>query len=289
MLSILIVNWNTRDQLRACLQSIFKFPPIGTFETVVVDNDSSDGSAAMVESEFPDVRLLTPGENAGYARGNNLAFAAAKGEWLLTLNPDTEVLPGTLERAVEVLSAHPTYGALGAKLVGPDGFVQPSVRGFPSLLGIFGDFSGLGRLFPTSALGSYRLRRFDYTKECDAPQPMGTFLLFRREALEDVGEPSHPFDEQFPIFFNEVDLLFRLRKAGWPCLYSPQIEVLHHHGASTSQVRKPMIWESHRSLIRYLQKHSTGFRRAVLVPIASFFIISAAFIRARGFSAGFRA
>lgn len=258
-------------------------------QVIVVDNLSSDGSAEMVKRDFPGVTLIEPGANTGYAKGNNLAFEKAQGEWLLTLNPDTEVQSTTLQSAIDVLAANPKYGALGAKQIGTGGEVQSSVRGFPSILGIFGDATGLGKLFPRSNLGSYRLLQFDYSKEGDAPQPMGTFLLFRREALAAVGDPKGPFDEDFPIFFNEVDLLFRLREAGWPCLYSPHVQLLHHHGASTRQVRRSMIWESHRSLIRFLKKHTRGLRRAVAVPLTSAFILTAAFIRARGFSAGFRA
>jgi GT2 family glycosyltransferase len=117
---------------------------------------------------------------------------------------------------------------------------------------------------------------------------MGTVLLFRREALAAVGDPKHPFDEAFPIFFNEVDLLKRLSDAGWPCLYTPRARILHHGGESTKLVRKSIIWESHRSLVRYLRKHgATGTRGlglTLLLPI----IYGAAFVRAKGYDAGFR-
>lgn len=285
-LSILIVNWNTRDLLRACLTSLREYP-YADDAVIVVDNASSDGSAAMVRSEFPDVRLIEPGTNAGYAKGNNLAFAAADSPYLLTLNPDTQVFEGTLARAVASLKGRPSHGYLGAKLVSPDGSTQASVRGFPTLLGLLGDWTGLGARV-AGPLDSYRLTRFDYDAPQAAPQPMGTFLLFRREALEAVGSANAPFDEAFPIFFNEVDLLKRLDEAGWPGWYDPDVRVMHHHGASTRQVRKAMIWESHRSLVRYLTKHAphplanAGYRGLALL------IYLAALIRARGVHAGFR-
>ena len=287
MLSVLIVNWNTCELLRTCLQSIHKFPPAEPFEVVVVDNASSDRSAEMVRDEFPNVRLIASETNTGYARGNNLAFAAATGDCLLTLNADTEFLDNSLQRAIEILRAHHTIGCLGARLIYPDGRTQKSVRGWPTALGIIGDVTGLGARIPNGKLGSYRLTAFDYEKEQLAPQPMGTFLLFRREALAAVGDPKRPFDESFPIFFNEVDLLYRMHKAGWDCLYSPEVRVVHHGGESTKQVRKSMIWESHRSLVRFLKKHYRTSLNAPGLALFAGLIYVAAFVRARGYHAGF--
>lgn len=288
MLSVLIVNWNTRDMLRSCLRSLLEHPYKGGQEIIVVDNASGDGSADMVRAEFPSVELVASKKNTGYAAGNNLAFKQASGDWLLTLNPDTEVLPGTLDNAVKTLTQHPQHGVLGVKQVGPDGKVQDSVRGFPGVWGIFGELTGLSRL--GGKLGSYRNRQFDYSKEQTVDQPMGTFLLFRRKALEAIGDAKQPFDEdRFPIFFNEVDLLFRLRQSGWLCLYSPAVEIKHHGGASTKQVRKNMIWESHKSLMRYLRKHYSTPLNAPFLHLLALIVYIGAFVRARGYHAGFRA
>ena len=289
MLSVLIVNWNTRELLRACLSSIRANPPQEPLEIFVVDNDSKDGSAQMVQDQFPEVTLVMPRVNTGYAKGNNIAFARAKGDWLLTLNPDTEVEAGTLQAAIDKLIENPTYSVLGVKQIGPEGETQLSVRGFPTFWGILGDVTGLGTRFPGTKLDSYRLTAFDYDQEQPGPQPMGTFLLFRRSALERAVDPRAPYDESFPIYFNEVDLLYRLDRAGFPCLYTPSVRILHHHGSSTRQVRRNMIWESHASLVRFLRKHyATPWNRLGLA-ILSFVIYVAAFIRARGYSAGFRA
>jgi GT2 family glycosyltransferase len=287
VVSVLIVNWNTRDLLRKCLQSIAEYAPAGT-EVVVVDNASKDGSAAMVRTEFPHVKLSMPGQNTGYAKGNNIAFEVATGEWLLTLNPDTEFVDDTLARAVQKLEELPEHGCLACRLQGPNGETQASVRGFPTLQGILGDVLGLGRRKPGTAWDSYRLTAFDYEKEQDCAQPMGSFLLFRKEALASIGDAKHPFDESFPIFFNEVDLLYRLDQKGWKTRYVPSLWVLHHGGMGTRQVRKSMIWESHRSLIRYLRKHSTGTWNALGVSVLSALVTIAAFVRAKGYDAGFR-
>lgn len=285
MLSVLIVNWNTRDLLIRCLESIRAHAPQCEFEIVVVDNASTDGSAERVRYEFPEVRLIASEVNTGYAKGNNLAFAAASGDWLLTLNPDTEFESNVLDPAIARLDCLDGFGCLACRLVGVDGKTQRSVRGFPTLLGIFGDLTGLGRLFPRSSLGSYRLTTFDYEREQDAPQPMGTFLLFRRSA---VPNPEAPFDEGFPIFFNEVDLLYRMASSGWKTRYVPDLSIRHLGGESTKQVRKSMIWESHRSLVRFLKKHNKSWLRSIGIGIASCLIYAGAFVRAKGWDAGFR-
>ena len=285
MVSILIVNWNTCDLLDACLESIRRFPGPQTPEVIVVDNASTDGSAEMVRTKYTEVRLIEAGGNTGYAHGNNLAVAAAQGDYLLTLNPDTELYEDTLDEAVEAMGRHPKAGALGARQIFTDGSTQHSVRGFPSFWGIVGDVTGLGKLFPASALGSYRLGSFDYDREQDAPQPMGTFLMFRAEAIRRANTPvPATFDESFPIFFNEVDLLYRLRQAGWNAIYSPKVRILHHGGEGTKQRRKEMIWESHRSLVRYFQKHHPS----PFLPFLKLLILAGAFVRAKGVYAGFR-
>jgi GT2 family glycosyltransferase len=287
LLSVLIVNWNTREHLRACLDSLGRFPPAGDWETIVVDNASSDGSAEMVRSEHPWAILVEPGANLGYAAGNNAGFAIAKGEMILTLNPDTRLEDDSLDRAVLALNENAKIGAVSVRLVGLDGETQRSIRGFPTLIGVLGHWTGLDRVSKTGPLASYSLPQFDYSRAGPAPQPMGTFLLFRRSALETVGAAEKPFDERFPIFFNEVDLLYRLHQAGWTTWYLPDAHVVHAHGASTSQVRPSMIWESHRSLVRYFSKHLRGAAR-LAIPFVAAAAWVAALVRAKGVHAGFR-
>lgn len=227
----------------------------------------------MVRNEFPEAQLIEPGRNTGYAVGNNLAFDRAEGDWILALNPDTEVFPNTLDRAIETLQDRPAYGTLAARLIDMDGQIQRSIRAFPTAKNVL-----------PWRQRAYRLDDFDYETEGPAPQPMGTFLLFRREALAAIGAEREPFDEHFPIFFNEVDLLYRLQRAGWPALYCPGVAVRHHGGFSTKQVRKEMIWESHRSLGRYLRKHGL-VRNPGVYQLG---LNLAALARAKGYREGFR-
>lgn len=276
-LSICIVNWNTCSHLRACLRSILSLPPQVPYEVIVVDNASQDGSREMVEREFPQVRLIANAENRGYAEANNQAFAMAQGEYLLLLNPDTEVLPtadsspqcprSSLQALVEFLDAHPEAGAVGPQLRYPDGRIQPSCRSFPAPGPLLWDFLGLGRLFPRNRLfGAYRMTYWGHDTEREVDQPMGSCLLLRRRALEEVG----PFDPQFRIFFNEVDLCYRLKQAGWRIYFTPQARFLHHVGKSTHQVWPKMVRESEEGLVRFYAKH---YRQRYPYPLYALFLL----------------
>ena len=276
------MNWNTASFLRDCLASLNLCQVAGGFETIVVDNNSKDDSVKVVREEFPEVILLDEKKNHGYAVGNNIGIAKASGEFILTLNSDTVVGEDVLESAIQRLESMPKYGCLSIKLVGTDGKPQRSVRGFPTVSGIFGDISGLGKVF--QYFDSYRLTKFDYEVSQDAPQPMGTFLLFRGSVLKEI---SGPFDEQFPIFFNEVDLLKQMQTNGWKCWYEAGISIKHFGGESTKQVKKNMIWESHRSLIRYFSKNLKGLAR-ISLPFLTLTVWLGAWWRAKGFHEGFR-
>lgn len=287
-LSIVVVNWNTRDLLRECLSSIEASTFEHEYETIVIDNASQDGSAEVVQSEFPGACLLAQETNLGYAKGNNVGFQSAVGDYVLTLNPDTVLEPDTLTKALARMDSDKSIGVLGARLIGLDGQTQASVRGFPTFLGVFGDALGLSRAMPGSVFDSYRMRSFDYSKAGPAPQPMGTFLMFRRDAMNSLERPTCPFDESFPIFFNEVDLLARMKESGWKAYYDPAVSLRHVGGAGTRQVRKSMIWESHRSLVRYMRKHSVSWWNVLAFPLFAITVYAAAFIRAKGYHAGFR-
>jgi len=261
-LSVVIVNWNTRDLLRACLASLrasLAASPLQS-ELIVVDNASTDGSAAMVAAEFPEARLFANETNLNYAGGNNQGIAAASGEFILLLNPDTEVPEGAPDALVCLLHELPEAGAAAPALVFPDGRVQESVRGFPTLRALTGEITGLARLLPRSSWGRYREQALSTDRPSLVDQPMASAFLVRRTAIEQVGA----FDEQFALFFNDVDLCFRLKLAGWAILYDPRIRVVHVGGASTSQVRPEAIRRSHEGLRRFYAKH---YRRTLPGPI----------------------
>lgn len=275
MLSILIVNWNTRDYLRACLFSLQATCADLEHEIIVVDNASHDNSAEMVRREFPEVLLIANNTNLGYAEGNNRAYAAARGEYLWLLNPDTEVLDDAPRQLLDFLKAKPQYGAVASALIDArTRRPQHSCRTFPTPAALWSEATGLARRFPRSRrFGFYRMGWWHYRDAREVDQPMASSLLLRRQAVEKAGGL---FDEQFPIFFNDVDLCWRLRAAHWSIWYLPQARVLHHGGASTSQARPEMIAESHRALQRFYNKHY----RALLPSFIYFATV--ALIRASG-------
>lgn len=255
---VCIVTWRTKELLRRCLRALAGQPEVG--EIVVVDNASGDGTAEMVREEFPHVRLLVNAQNLGFAAGNNQAIRATVGArssgrpapFVLLLNPDTEVHPGALRILLDAFAEDPKIGAVAPQLLLPDGSVQASVRGFPEPGAVLAEALGLARLFPR--LGSYRLRGWKHDTRRDVDQPMASAFAIRRAALEEVGL----FDEDFPLYFNDVDLCYRLKRAGWRIVFAPEAKVTHVHGASTMQVRPQAIFESHRSLLRFYRKHYRG-------------------------------
>ncbi len=230
-LSIAIVNWNTNQLLTSCLRSIAEYPPDTDYEVIVVDNASEGFAADAMRDLFPGVSFIANDRNAGYAEGNNQAFQRATGEYVLLLNPDTQVTQGALDRLVEFMDAHQGAAAAGARLVRPDGRIEASVRGFPYPVSVAWEFLGLSRLFPRSrALGAYRMTYFNYDCVCEVDQPMGSCLILRASAIEDVGN----FDQDLPIFFNEVDWLYRAKRKGWKIYFTPDATLIHH-GAGRHQ------------------------------------------------------
>lgn len=265
-LSIIIVNWNTSDYLRACLESIEAHRLDGECEVIVVDNASTDGSSELVRASFPDAKLIANAENLGYAEGNNLGIQASQGRFVLLLNPDTEVKTGSLNALARFGDSHPEAAAVGCRLVGRGGRIQRSCRSFPDPRGVLFEYLRLSYLFPKSRLfGSYRMTWFDYKSEIEVDQPMGSCLLLSRKAIADVGR----FDKEFPIFFNEVDWCYRAKQKGWKIYFTPEAEVFHHGGTATRQLRVKMVGESHRSMQKFYHKH---YRESVPWPVYWFIL-----------------
>ena len=254
-LSIVIVSWNTRDYLDACLTSIRDVPDKVSREVIVVDNASADGTAEMVAAEHPGVALIANDDNRGYAAGNNQGIEGAEGEHVLLLNPDIVVHAGALDTLVRFLQDHEAAGAVAPRLILPDGSVQASCRSFPTPDVVLYEALGLSRLFPRSRrFGKYRMTWWDYDGRRRVDQPMASAILVRGQALAEVGG----MDEQFPIFFNDVDLCRRLWDADWEVWFTPEASMDHVGGASTGQVRRRMLTESHRSFVTFYRKHFRG-------------------------------
>ena len=255
MISVLIVNWNTRDLLRACLLSLrtLSLP----HEIIVVDCASRDDSAAMTAREFPGVTLIASDENLGFAVGNNRAYAAARGEWIWLLNPDTEISENSAQTLLEPLQTSPHIGAVASALIDAQGgHIQRSCRTFPTPAALWAQATGLAALFPRSRrFGFYKMGWWNYRDARPVQQPMASSLMLRRAAIEAAGGL---FDEAFPIFFNDVDLCWRLWRSGWEIWFEPRSRVRHWGGAATGQMKPEMIAQSHQSLRRFYAKHYRG-------------------------------
>ena len=264
-LSLCIVNWNTRDLLRDCLRSVEVTRGDLELEVIVVDNASGDGSAQMVREGFPQVRLIANADNTGYAHANNQALEAAVGTYRMLLNPDIVVHEGALQALVAFMDGEPSAGAVAPRLLNPDGTLQFSCRSFPDPDVVLYEALGLARRFPESRrFGKYRMTWWGYDELRAVPQPMASALLLRSAALDEIGL----MDEQFPIFFNDVDLCRRIWDAGYQVFLLPEATMTHYGGSSTGQVRREMIAESHRAFLRYYEKHYRGKVNAVAYGMA---------------------
>lgn len=252
-LSIVIVSWNTKDLLRKCLQSIYQYKNNIQLEIFVVDNNSQDGSVDMVAKEFPEVKLIANKENKGFAGANNQAIKLSTGKYVLLLNPDTEVLPETIGESINYMENHARCGIMGCQMLNPDMSLQPSVRRFPVLWPILLMFLKLPKLLShIASIDRYLATDFDYTKEQDVDQVMGAFMMVRREFID----KGSMLDEDFFIWFEEVDLCKRCWKAGFTVSYYPDARVIHYGGQSFSQQK--VINKQFRffnSALIYFKKH----------------------------------
>lgn len=248
MISIIIVSWNTTGFLENCLASILANPPASPFDIWVVDNASSDHSARMVRQKFPQVHLIENRENVGFARANNQAIQRCTGKYVLLLNPDTIVAADALQALVKFLDLHPKAGAAGARILNPDGSLQISSHPQPTLS------RELWRMFHLDALSPYAAyprTKWETTQPQEVDVLMGACLLVRKEVLDQVGI----LDENYFIYSEEVDLCYRIQRAGWRIYWVPQAEIVHFGGQSTQQASTEMFLNLYQSKIQYFRKH----------------------------------
>jgi N-acetylglucosaminyl-diphospho-decaprenol L-rhamnosyltransferase len=245
--TIVVAAHNTKAYLERCLAALGERRCV-----IVVDTGSTDGSQRLVSERFPHVRLLELDANPGYGGALNAGIALAKGRLLVLMNGDAWPLPGALERLVEAASTEPEAGVLGPRLLNPDGTLQPSVRGFPTLWRLGTEYLFLRWLAPRSkVLNAFYGSGFDHRSRREAEFLVGAVLLVRRQLLDEIGG----FDERFFMFDEEIDLCYRTRAAGWKVVFRPDAEFVHVGGASTSRVWRRMYREQLRSHLRFLDKH----------------------------------
>jgi N-acetylglucosaminyl-diphospho-decaprenol L-rhamnosyltransferase len=245
--SVVVVTYNALPWLERCLESV------RAYETIVVDHGSTDGTLELVRERFPQARLIEQ-ENKGLGGGSNAGMRVASGDYFLLLNSDAWALGGAVERLVLFAEDNPNAAVIGPKLLNPDGSLQRTVRGFPTLWRLSTEYFFLRKLGPrTRALNSFYGARFDHDEVREAEFLMGACLLVRREAADTVGL----FDEDFFMFSEETDWCYRFRQAGWKVLFYPGAEFVHVGGATTAQNWGAMYREQLRGHLRFLAKHDS--------------------------------
>lgn len=252
-LSVVTVNYRSLDPLLECLASIPGAAPGLSVETVVVDNEQGSGVRGVLAQRFPEVRVVENDENVGYARGVNRGIVETRGEYVLVLNPDCELRPGSLRTLVEYLRAHPQAAVAGPKILNPDGTLEYSARSFPThLTFLFNRYSLLTRLFPDNPFSRrYLLTDWDHASVRAVDWMSGACLLVRRSAIEKVG----PMDEAYFMFNEDVDWCRRMKLAGLEVVYVPDAVIVHHVGASKRKVAAKVIYGRHLGMIHYFHKH----------------------------------
>lgn len=262
-LSIVIVSYNTRDMLRACLRSLPAATEGMTAETWVIDNHSPDDSAAMVKAEFPDVRLIANSDNPGFARANNQALKQTRARHVVILNPDTEAEPGSLTRMVRYLDANPDVGAVGPKLLNTDGSLQHNGRPFPSAWREFLGHSGLRRLNARAYDRNYEYGREDFDQTWETDQVSGACMMVPHRVMDEVGM----LDEDFFMFYEEIEWCWRIRKAGYKVVYLPEARIVHHWMGSVRQQNRAMTARLFKSSLIYYRKTAGWGTRAAMLGV----------------------
>ena len=252
-LSIVIVNYNVKHFLDQCLASVKRAIAGIDAEVWVVDNNSVDGSVRMVKDKFPEVRLIANKDNVGFSRANNQAIRESKAEYVLLLNPDTLVEDDTFTKIIAFMDAHPEAGGLGVKMIdGKGNFLPESKRGLPTPNVAFYKIFGLSTFFPRSkTFGKYHLGYLDKDKIHEVEILSGAFMFMRREALEKTGL----LDEEFFMYGEDIDLSYRIIKAGYKNFYFPETRIIHYKGESTKKSSINYVFVFYNAMVIFARKH----------------------------------
>ncbi len=278
-LSVVIVNYNVEHFLEQCLLSVRRAMQGIEGEVFVVDNNSVDGSLRMLRSKFPEVKLIANSENLGFSRANNQAIVQSEGEYVLLLNPDTVVEDDTFSKVIAFMDAHPDAGGLGLKMLDGQGkFLPESKRGLPAPMTAFYKIFGLSALFPKSRkFGRYHLSYLDPDQVHEVEILAGAFMLLRRSVLEKIGL----LDETFFMYGEDIDLSYRIIKAGYKNYYFPLTRIIHYKGESTKKSSVNYVFVFYNAMIIFARKHFSQQRArsfVMLIHLAIYFRASIALL-----------
>lgn len=252
-LSIIIVNYKTKDLTVACIESVFSSITSYNYEIILIDNSSNDGTIEAVSDLFPEVTTITNTDNVGFSKANNQGIRIAKGRYVLLLNSDTIVQQDTIQTMLPFMDENPIVGASGCKIVLPDGSLDKACkRGFPTPSASFYYAFGFSKLFPKiPRFNQYQLGYLSPDEAYPIDSLVGAFMLIRREAIEQVGM----LDEEFFMYGEDIDWCYRIKQAGWVNYYYPKTQIVHYKGASSRRKPYKIIYEFHRAMILFHNKH----------------------------------
>jgi len=265
-ISIIIVNWNTKELLLQCLNSIIQEKNGIELEIIVVDNASTDGSAGEVRNQYSTVKVIQNDTNLGFAKGNNIGIKQSSGRYICLINSDVIVMSECFRKMIVHMDANPSIGMLGPRLLWPDSSLQPSCKNFPSVWNNLCMALGLNRLFPHSKLlNGEHMQYFAHNVISNVDALAGAFLMVRKAVIDKVGT----LDEDFFIFGEEIDWAKRIHDAGYEIIFFPYAEAIHFVAASSSKEPIKFYKELHRSKLKYWKKHhnkssQAGFKLIVL-------------------------
>jgi N-acetylglucosaminyl-diphospho-decaprenol L-rhamnosyltransferase len=266
--AVVLVTYESAEDLAACLGSLPAAAGPHELEVVVVDNASRDASAEVARRL--GVKVLENPANLGLSRAIDIGAAVAAAPWLLLVNPDTRLEPGSLARMLETAAADPTIGCVGPHLRNSDGSEYPTGRRFPSIL-VGAVHAALGTVWPGNpATRRYHLTGLDRSRPVQVDWVSGACMLLRREAYEAVGR----FDAGYFMYFEEMDFCLRLARAGWRVVYDPGAEVTHILGGSTRSAPYRKVWNHHRSALRFYRRRYAGDPRLLLLPVVALFLLA---------------
>lgn len=249
-LSIIIVSWNVCDLLRVCLQSIYANADGLDLQVIVVDSASSDETVGMVSAEFPQTLLLPQTENVGFPRGNNIGLAHATGDYILFLNPDTEIIGEALQTMVAYMQVHSAVGMLGPELLNSDSSHQSSRRRFPTLTTAIFESTWLQPYAPRTMLHHYYVEDVRDDEIAPVDWVSGAAMMTRRAVIEQIGG----MDVGYFMYSEELDYCRRIKDVGWEIIYLPTAKIIHHHGKSSEQAMTHRHINFNRAKLRYIRK-----------------------------------
>src|ERR1051326_7695662 len=261
--SIIVVGTNERHWLKPCLNSVFKQTTGSEFEVIVVDNASTDGTGEMIAAEFPRVKVIRNDHNYGFASANNRAIRVATGNYVLLLNPDTEVLDGAIQKTIRFMEVHPKSGLVGCRLKYPNGQFQSTAYSFPTVWNALSEATFLYKLFPrTKLFGQYHLSYLDYDHDVQVDWLIGAYFLIRREVIAKIGL----LDEQFYMYTEDTDYCYRVKQAGYEVWFTASGEVTHFYGGMNAFDKRVTILVQ-RSQVLFYQKHYHFAKKIMLLLI----------------------